>query len=272
MLSFHAREYKLLRIEQHIKATDSQLEHINTMTVNGDSSSACDVNTILNYGKALFSNSTSEQWFIDINASSDGKHSKNYEDDLVLTTIHDIRGHKLDTPIDVTGFQALHSPSTVDADRILNGIEEQIKEVYYREVEEPIKRSTGASHVVFFDHTVRKVRPGQLDDSSFNRQPVQRVHVDRTPIPAHTRVKRHVSNIQWKRSQLITVWRPLKNTVYGYSLAVADFRSIDAVNDLVPTTLVYPPRYPMEKLTLLFIIHSIDSTTGQRCLRTSFWC
>ena len=214
------------------------------MVLNGDSSSPRDVDTTLIYSKALSTNNTSEHWFIDINTSSDGKRNQNYEDDVIQTTIHDIRGHESDTHIDVTGFQALHSPSSVDADLILNGTDEQIKEVYYNEVEQLLKRVTGAAHVIFFDHTVRKVRPGQLDSTPSTRQPVQRVHVDQTPISAHTRVKRHASNIQWKRFQLINVWRPLKNNVYGYPLAVADFRSIDVLNDLVPTTLIYPPPLP----------------------------
>jgi hypothetical protein len=214
------------------------------MTFNGEASTTRDVNTNLIYSKALPSNSASEKWFININASSDGKREQNYEDETIGTTIHDIRGHESDTHIDVTGFQALHSPSTVDADLILNGTEEQVKEAYYGEVEQLLKRVTGANRVVFFDHTVRKVRPDQTLDSPSNRQPVQRVHVDQTPASAHTRVKRHAPNIPWKRFQLINVWRPLGNPVYDYPLAVADFRSIDVIKDLVPTTLVYPPPTP----------------------------
>jgi hypothetical protein len=214
------------------------------MTFNGDSNATRDVDTTLYYSKALPSNSASEHWFATINASNDGKREQNFELEAIETTIHDIRGHESDTHIDVTGFQALHSPSTVDPDLVLNGTEEQVKEAYYGEVEELIKRVTGANHVVFFDHTVRKVRPGQVSDSPSTRQPVQRVHVDQTPISAHRRVERHAPNVPWKRFQLINVWRPLKNNVYDYPLAVADFRSIDVINDLIPTTLVYPPPLP----------------------------
>jgi cephamycin C biosynthesis protein len=70
------------------------------------------------------------------------------------------------------------------------------------------------------------------------------VHSDQTPISAHKRVTRHASDVPWNRFQLINVWRPLKNPVYDYPLAVADFRTIDVVNDLIPTTLVYPPPLP----------------------------
>jgi len=214
------------------------------MISNGDACTTRDVDATLFYSKALPSNGISEQWYININASSDGKREQNYGDETIQTTIHDIRGHESDTHIDITGFQALHSPSTVDADLILNGTEEQVKEAYYGEVEELLKRVTGANHVVFFDHTVRRVIPGQISDSPSTRQPVQRVHVDQTPMSAHKRVKRHASDVPWKRFQLINVWRPLENAVYDYPLAVADFRSIDVVNDLIPTTLVYPPPLP----------------------------
>jgi len=214
------------------------------VTVDKDSNATRDVDTTLLYNKALSTNSASEHWYSNINASSTGERAQNFEIETIQTTIHDIRGHESDTHIDVTGFQALHSPSAVDPDIILDGTEEQVKEAYYGEVEELLKRVTGANHVVFFDHTVRKVRPGEVSDSASNRQPVQRVHVDQTPISAHARVKRHAPDLPWKRFQLINVWRPLKNIVYDFPLAVADFRSIDVINDLIPTTLVYPPPLP----------------------------
>lgn len=214
------------------------------MTFDDNSNVTRDVDTTLNYTKALPTTGPSERWFINTYVSSNGKREQNVEEQVVQTTIHDIRGHESDTHIDVTGFQALNSPSTVDADLILDGTEEQVKEAYYGEVEQLLKRVTGASHVVFFDHTIRKVRPGQPDDSPSNRQPVQRVHVDQTPASAHTRVKRHAPDIPWKRFQLINVWRPLKNPVNDYPLAVADFRSIDVVNDLIPTVRVAQPPLP----------------------------
>ncbi|CAF1227962.1 unnamed protein product [Adineta ricciae] len=214
------------------------------MTIEKSSNNTRDVNTTLTYNRALPSNDASEHWFININASSDGKRVQNFEEDVIETTIHDIRGRESETHIDVTGFQAIHSPSAVDPDLILDGTDEQVKEIYYGEVEQLIKRVTGADHVVFFDHTIRRVRPNQVDDSPAVRQPVQRTHVDQTPISAHARVQRHAPNIQWKRFQLINVWRPLKNPVYDYPLAVADCRTVDVINDLVPTTLVYPPPLP----------------------------
>lgn len=214
------------------------------MTLDVDLCNNRAVHTTLTYNKALPSTDASEPWFININASSNGKREQNFAEDIVPITIRDIRGHESETHIDVTGFQAIHSPSTVDADLILTGTEEQVKDIYYGEVEQLLKRVTGADQIIFFDHTIRRARPDQVDDTPATRQPVLRVHIDQTPISAHTRVQRHAPDVQWKRFQLINVWRPLKDVVHDYPLAVADFRSVDVIHDLVPTTLVYPPPLP----------------------------
>lgn len=214
------------------------------MTSDCNSTASRDVTAEIFYSRALPDNAESEPWFVTINCASNGEREKNYEEYPVQTTIHDIRGHEADTHLDVTGFQAVHSPSAVDPDLILDGTDEQIKEIYYGEVEQLIKRVTGANHVVFFDHTVRKVRPNLLDNNTSTRQPVLRAHVDQTPASAHVRVKRHASNIPWKRFQLINVWRPLKNPVYDYPLALVDFRTVDVQNDIVPTKMIYPSPLP----------------------------
>ena len=47
-------------------------------------------------------------------------------------------------------------------------------DVYYKEVEQLIKETTGATHAIVFDHTVRKGIPGS------NRRPAHHVHNDYT--------------------------------------------------------------------------------------------
>jgi len=134
----------------------------------------------------------------------------------------------------------------VPGEFILSSSDAEIEKVYYPEVEALIKKYTGASRVVFFDHTVRRTKAvlSEVTDPA-NRQPVLRAHVDQTPASAHKRVTRHVQPPQpFKRFQLINVWRPLVNTVYDYPLAVCDFNTVDVVEDLIPTTLVYPPPTP----------------------------
>jgi len=198
------------------------------------------------YNAANPSTPLTEKWFININADSDtGLRKSNFGNDIRKSTIHDIRGREKETHIDTTGFQALTSPSTVSADLLLHGTEDNVRSIYYPEVEALLKKATGADRVVFFDHTIRKHRPDLPDSDPQQRQPVQRVHVDQTPSSAKKRVDRHVIPPQpYKRFQLINVWRPIENTVYDYPLAVCDYRTLDVDTDLVPTTLVYPRPLP----------------------------
>ena len=184
---------------------------------------------------------SSEKWFVNIN---DPKDTNIQQDVRASSTIYDMRGQEALTHIDVTGFQALTAPSSVSAELLLEGSEEEVRREYYPEVERLLLKATGASRVVFFDHTIRKHREGELETPA-TRKPVQRVHVDQTPASAHKRVERHVQPPQpFSRVQLINVWRPITNAVYDFPLAVADFRSVNVREDLVPTTLVYPQPTP----------------------------
>ncbi len=51
----------------------------------------------LTYNKALPSKNASEHWFININASSNGKREQNFGEESVQTTIYNIGGHESDT-------------------------------------------------------------------------------------------------------------------------------------------------------------------------------
>ena len=179
--------------------------------------------------------------FININNQKDTNIS------IVPTssTIYDLRGQESATHIDVTGFQAITAPSAVPASVLLDGSDEDVKRAYYPEVERLLLQQTGASRVVFFDHTVRRKYPEHVPETPQTRKPVQRVHVDQTPASAHVRVARHVQPPQpFRRVQLINVWRPIGYAVYDFPLAVCDFRTVDVQHDLVPTTLVYPRPLP----------------------------
>ena len=192
------------------------------------------------YSVAHSSNAPGSKWYININNQRD----TNFSTEPTPTPIYDLRGQESSTHIDVTGFQALTSPSTVPADFLLSSSDDDIRRVYYPEVERLLLAQTGASRVVFFDHTVRKYHEGEIDTPQ-TRRPVQRVHVDQTPASAHVRVDRHVQPpVPYKRFQLINVWRPIAHPVYDFPLAVCDFRTVDVAEDLVPTTLVYPAPTP----------------------------
>jgi len=183
-----------------------------------------------------------EKWHININKADE----TNFEKVSHPVSVYDLRGQEAQTHIDTTGFQAFTEPSSVPGEFILSSSDAEIEKVYYPEVEALIKKYTGASRVVFFDHTIRRAQAVHSTETDpAHRQPVLRAHVDQTPVSAHRRVARHVNPPQpYKRFQLINVWRPLVNTVYDYPLAVCDFNTVDVIEDLVPTTLLYPPPTP----------------------------
>jgi len=114
----------------------------------------------------------------------------------------------------------------------------RIRNVYYPEVEKLLLDNvTGAQRVILFDHTIR--RP------TGNRNPVQRVHVDQTPMSAAERVKLHApedaEQLLQGRYRIINVWRPLNGPVMGFSLGVADSQTVQD-EDLVPIEHRYPDR------------------------------
>src|SRR5437762_13974897 len=95
---------------------------------------------------------------------------RNYTDITRVVPIHDIRGHESEYALDTNGFQVVKSTTTEKEFKD----EDKIKEGYYKEVEELLKKVTGAYKVVIFDHTIRRAIPGQLDKPS-SRGPVGQI-------------------------------------------------------------------------------------------------
>ncbi|GAA5886558.1 hypothetical protein JCM16303_006608 [Sporobolomyces ruberrimus] len=175
----------------------------------------------------------------------------------ITLPIHDLRPSLADPEIrkgisiDTTGFAV--------PDREITGTtmkyedwdnEEKIKKVYYEEVSDLLKKVTGGSKVIIFDHTIRKgeKKGEETPDTPQSRKPVQGVHVDQTPLSGKRRVLRHAKeegldgeHLLQGRAQLINVWRPLRGPVQDVPLAMADFRTIDIKQDLIPARLIYPP-------------------------------
>ncbi|KAJ7463689.1 hypothetical protein FB451DRAFT_1265226 [Mycena latifolia] len=155
--------------------------------------------------------------------------------------IQNLRGNESAATLDTTGFQlfkhaAKHTTFTNDA---------EIEKEYYPESIELIKRLTGASRVVLFDHTVRRRRPGVVDTPN-SRQPASQAHIDQTSAAAVARVHRHlpadeVPELLKHRFQIINLWRPISHSAVDWPLALCDFRSFDQAN-VIPVALIYPDR------------------------------
>ncbi|KAJ7687906.1 hypothetical protein B0H17DRAFT_1180677 [Mycena rosella] len=168
---------------------------------------------------------------------------KNIALDAHDVKIENLRGKETAATLDTTGFQlykhaAKHTAFTSDA---------EIKDEYYPESIELIKRLTGASRVVVFDHTVRRRNPNVIGDSPDTRQPASQTHIDQTNAAAVARVHRHmpaeeVPELLKHRFQIINLWRPISHPAFDWPLALCDYRSFDGNSDILPVALIYPDR------------------------------
>ncbi|EUC38151.1 hypothetical protein COCVIDRAFT_106604 [Bipolaris victoriae FI3] len=166
-----------------------------------------------------------------------GVPQRNWGDNWAEVTIEDLRGKEKNFTLDNNAFDTFQN--------IQSGLtredfedDEAIKRVYYPEVEDLLLNNVqGAQRVLIFDHTIR--RP------TGNRNPVQRVHIDQTPLSAAERVKLHAPDDAEKllqgRYRIINVWRPLNGPVMGSPLAVADSQTVRD-GDLIPIEHRYPHR------------------------------
>lgn len=121
----------------------------------------------------------------------------------------------------------------------------EVKAVYYPEIEELVKRMTGADRVLVFDHTLRAENDA-VREEKFASRPVRSVHNDYTEWSGPQRVrdllpKEEAEALLQHRVEVIQVWRPVRNPVVSAPLAIADSQSI-AAKDLVGTERRYPDR------------------------------
>jgi len=120
--------------------------------------------------------------------------------------------------------------------------EDEVRRVYYKEVERLIKAQTGAAKVVIFDHTIRVAERAVARGL---RAPVQLVHNDYTEKSGPQRVRDLLGDEAPSRLERrfaeYNVWRPIVGPVRMMPLALVDAASI-APGDLVTADLVYRDR------------------------------
>lgn len=155
--------------------------------------------------------------------------------------IYDVRTIASSVSLDHEGFELIHHETAVKDFYD----DEEVKAVYYPEVERALKDATGADRVFIFDHTTRRRIPGAGDDRTGPRQPVARVHVDHTAKSGPQRVRDllpdEAEELLRGRVQVINLWRPIRGPLRDSPLAVCDARSV-RFDDLVPSDLVYRHR------------------------------
>lgn len=122
--------------------------------------------------------------------------------------------------------------------------EEEIRSVYYPEVEALIKKVSGAHRVVVFDHTVRTANDALRIEKKV-REPVMVPHNDYTDWSAEKRLRDVLPNeadeLLKRRFAIIQVWRPINRVVESTPLAMCDGSTMDE-KDLVTTERHYQDR------------------------------
>jgi hypothetical protein len=121
---------------------------------------------------------------------------------------------------------------------------EELKSVYYAEVEQLIKETSGASRVVLFDHTLRSGDEGERE-ARLIREPVLSAHNDYTEWSGPQRVRDllpdEADELLERRVAIIQVWRAINQPIESNPLAVADASSV-AFDDFLIAERKYPDR------------------------------
>ena len=145
-----------------------------------------------------------------------------------------------DFTLDRNGFHFVPHPTQVTD--FFN--EDEIKRVYYPEMEALVKAESGAKRVVVFDHTLRTA-DDELREKTKIREVVRRVHNDYTEWSGPQRVRDilpdEADDLLSRRFAIIQVWRPIRHPVETFPLAICDARSVSA-DDFVISERVYPNR------------------------------
>ena len=165
----------------------------------------------------------------------------NTEHEAHAVAIRDARPLAGTVSLDANGFALLQHQSAVKD----FFDDEEVRRVYYPEVERLVREATGADRVHIFDHTTRRRVVDAETQADAPRQPVRRVHIDHTARSGPQRVRdllpEEADELLKGRVQVINLWRPIKGPLLDSPLAVCDATTI-APDDLVPSDLVYPHR------------------------------
>ena len=162
------------------------------------------------------------------------------EHEVRQMTIRNGRPLKEEFDLEVSGFEFVEHRTQV---RDFFDPEE-LKRVYYLEVEALIRKVSGASRVVVFDHTLRSGDEAERE-AKLVREPVFNVHNDYTEWSGPQRVRdllpEEAGELLKRRFAIIQVWRAINQPIQSNPLAIADARSL-APKDLIRAERRYPNR------------------------------
>jgi len=153
--------------------------------------------------------------------------------------IHDARPIADQLDLDRQGFELRHYETAVQDFYD----DDEVRRIYYPEMEKLIIKVTGAEKVVVFDHTIR-VEDEKKQVALKVRAPVRSMHNDFTIRSAPQRVRDLLPAEEAearlnKRYGSINVWRPIKSPVENKPLAICDYDGISD-GDLIAAERQYP--------------------------------
>lgn len=146
-------------------------------------------------------------------------------------SIADGRGRAEGFDLDREGFALVHHETEVS-----DFYDDQERaRIYEGEVERLLKRVTGASRVVVFDHTLR-AEADEMRRAKTVREPVLAAHNDYTDVSGPRRVRDLLPDeadaLLSRRFAIVNVWRPVSVPAASKPLAVCDAQSI-APGDII---------------------------------------
>jgi len=122
--------------------------------------------------------------------------------------------------------------------------QDEIRRVYYPEMEALIRAQTDATRVVVFDHTLRTADDAFREQHKI-REVVRRVHNDYTEWSGPQRLREvlpdEAERLLTRRFAIVQVWRPIRHPVETHPLAICDARTVSA-HDFVVSERRYPNR------------------------------
>jgi hypothetical protein len=181
-----------------------------------------------------------ERPFIYICQPPPGKPARNSERARHRMPVYDGRAIAAQLTLDRNGFALVRHETRV-AD-FYN--DDEVRSVYYPEVERLVKEVTGAARVLCFDHNVRCGPTAKRGEKGV-REPVDFAHNDYTFKSAPQRVRDlmpdEAEELLKNRYAFINVWRPIKGPVMDTPLGVCDAESI-VERDFKETDLIYSDR------------------------------
>jgi hypothetical protein len=154
--------------------------------------------------------------------------------------VEDGRARAAELSFEKNGFVLVDHPTAVES----FFDPEQLKSVYYPEVEKLIGKVSGASRVVIFDHTLRSGDETEREEKLV-REPVLSAHNDYTEWSGPQRVREilpdEADTLLKRRFAIVQVWRAINQPIETNPLALADARSV-AMDDLLVSERRYPHR------------------------------